>query len=85
MITRNHWKAFELCDQHSKSVRVAAEIMGIKPNGVRQLMKELRAEQPGLFPVRTERAKFHKQNMPRDGYSLYRIDDIEEDDIRQKF
>ena len=84
VITEQHWKIFRFCDQDNMSKRAASEKTGIPVEDIRRLMKEMRQMYPELFPVRTERCRFSKQNMPRDGYKLLRIGDIDENDIKEK-
>ena len=95
MITDNHWRIFQLVDQEGNSYQRAAELMGVERECAKQLMSELRREQPELFPVETEKRNLGNQippserrrrNMDVVSYDT-RKDGAEnvEDEIKQKF
>jgi hypothetical protein len=84
-ITPLHWECFRLGNQEKKSAPKVAEILDIEVDEVKRLLKELRASHPQLFPCEREYLRFGQQNMPRDGYKLLPITDIDENEIKYKF
>ena len=90
-ITQEHWEVFRLGNQEKKSYTIIAELMGISRDRVRNLMRELRSQEPDLFPCEAESRRFGQQNMYRDGKKLlsweqvYELDPAADDTIKQKF
>lgn len=84
-LTPDHWAVFRYYSQDRRGIIATAEIMSITPEEVRGLLADLRKKQPSLFPTEKEKHRFGQQNMPRDGYNLCNIDNIDESEIIQKF
>ena len=84
-ISMLHWDCFRLANQEKRPIYEVAEILGVEPQKVKDLLSELRKAEPTLFPFEREYLRFGHDNMYREGRKLLQIDDICEEDIRQKF
>ena len=60
MITEQQWFAFGLCVQERKSKKVASEIMGLTYDAVKDLLADLKKQEPELFPVESEKANIRQ-------------------------
>ncbi len=82
MITKQHWKVFQLVNQERKGFRFTSEIMEISIERAKELLAEMRKIEPGLFPVPTERFNLGAQIPPKERKRLNM--DIVSFDARQQ-
>ncbi|HDY88366.1 MAG TPA: hypothetical protein ENH82_09685 [bacterium] len=87
MITKQQWQVFQLRNQERRSWPIISELMGIDIPEAKEILQGLRKQEPELFPVDNERFNLGKQltQKERRGIDVIHIDDIAEEDIRQKF
>ena len=84
-ITDKHWKVFELKMQDRLTWSSISQEMGIPVEEAKELHKELKANQPDLYPCETELAEFKRQHMTRSGHKLVSINNIDESKIVRKW
>lgn len=84
-IKPEHWEVFRYYVQEKKGTLATAELVQRTPTEVKKLLSELRKMHPELFNTEREYLRFTHQNMPRDGHKLSSIDDIDHNEIKQKF
>lgn len=96
MITKQHWRVFQLVEQEKKGYTQTSELMEISREKVKDLLSELRTMQPDLFPVESEKLNLGNQvcsKYERDKYNAKIVSyearkdkaDNVEDEIMHKF